>query len=56
MIGGTVTCIESMEGAEVFGEKFNVFKLAVLKKMSQPFDRQLHIYKLQYLPVATVPS
>jgi len=25
MIGGEVTCIESMEGAEVFGEEINNF-------------------------------
>ena len=47
MIGGEITCIESMEGAEVFGEKINVLKLAVLKKMSQPSDGQLYMYKLQ---------
>ena len=46
MTGGDITCIESMEGAEVFGEKINVLKLAVLKKMSQPFDGQLYMYKL----------
>ena len=51
MIGGEVTCQESMEGAEVFGEKIKVLKLAVLEQMSQPFDWQLHMYKL-----ATVPS
>ena len=46
MIGGEITCIESMEGAELFGEKINVLKLAVLNKMSQPFDGQLYMYKL----------
>lgn len=51
MIGGEVTCKESLEGAEVFGEKIKVLKLAVLEQMSQPFDWQLHMYKL-----ATVPS
>ena len=51
MIGGEVTCKESMEGAEVFGEKINVLKLAVIKQMSQPFDWQIDMYKL-----ATVPS
>ena len=44
MIGGEVTCIESMEGAEVFGEKIYVLKLAALKQMSQPFDWQLYMY------------
>ena len=31
---GEVTCIESMEGAEVFGEKIHVLKLAALKQMT----------------------
>ena len=51
MIGGEVTCVQSIEGAEVFGEKINVLKLVALKQMSQPFDWTLYVYKL-----ATVPN
>ena len=43
MTGGEVTCIESMEGAEVFGKKFNVLKLPALKQMSRPWSATLHI-------------
>ena len=59
MLGGEVTCIESMEGAEVFGEKIqHILKLSVLKQniMSQPFDHQVYKYKLATVPTFSWPG
>ena len=59
MLGGEVTCIESMDGAEFFGEKIqHILKLSVLKQniMSQPFDHQVYKYKLATVPTFSWPG